>query len=61
MRDSTQAFAMFGTGPEKLTADEISTLFDYCYAIHDHQATRPQEPLFWWRIPRVGTSKYGAN
>lgn len=33
----------------RLSPEEVETLFDYAFEMHDHTASRPQPAIFWHR------------
>ncbi len=33
----------------RLMPDEIEEFFRFAYAMHDHNASTPAEPIFWYR------------
>lgn len=32
-----------------LTDEEVDSMFNFLYEVHNHLATGPQQPVFWWR------------
>lgn len=40
-----------------LTVEEAEEWADFFYAIHNHQATHPQQPTFWWRTYGFKTAR----
>lgn len=35
----------------RLTAEEVEALFQFSFQVHDHHASKPQEPIYWHRTP----------
>lgn len=48
--DSMHVVTMLGdSNAPRLTPDEVDALCHFAFQMHDHEATTPASPIFWYR------------